>query len=286
MRLLALSSLLLFALTSAAQEAGSNRADRTGKVYVYWGWNRAIFTDSDIHFTGDQYDFTLRDVKAFDRPTNFNAKTYFNPVSATIPQYNIRIGYWFKPNWNLSIGTDHMKYVVQEYQVVDINGTIAGTGTRFDGNYSDANIALSPDFLQFEHTDGLNYPNVEIRHALDLLTVGKVRVGLTEGVGTGILYPKTNAVLMNNDRNDRFHLAGYGVSAVVGLQIEFFRSFFIQTEAKAGYINMPDIRTTSSKADKADQRFFFGQWNWVIGASFGRCKKPAQAASQSKESGR
>ncbi|HQV74498.1 MAG TPA: hypothetical protein PLE78_03350 [Flavobacteriales bacterium] len=285
MRLLAFSTLLLLTLNCSAQGPATDRADRTGKVYVYWGWNRAIFTDSDIHFTGDQYDFTLRDVKAFDRPTDFNAKTYLSPVSATIPQYNFRIGYWFKPNWNISIGTDHMKYVVQAYQVVDIDGSIAGTGTRFDGNYSDADIALPPDFLQFEHTDGLNYPNVEIRHALDLLTVGKVRIGITEGIGTGILYPKTNVVLMNNERNDRFHLAGYGVSAVVGLQIEFFRSFFIQTEAKGGYIRMPDIRTTTSKADKADQRFFFGQWNLVLGASFGRCRKPTPSVSQSKETG-
>jgi len=286
MRLLAFSTFLLLTLNCLAQGPVHDRADRTGKVYLYWGWNRAIFTGSDIHFTGDQYDFTLRDVKAFDRPTDFNAKTYLNPVSATIPQYNFRIGYWFKPNWNLSIGTDHMKYVVQAYQVVDINGTIAGTGTGFDGNYSDADIPLTPDFLQFEHTDGLNYPNVEIRHALDLLTVGKLRIGITEGIGTGILYPKTNAVLMNNERNDRFHLAGYGMSAVVGLNIEFFRSFFIQTEAKGGYIRMPDIRTTTSKADKADQRFFFGQWNFVLGASFGKCRKPTPPVSQSKETGR
>jgi len=62
MRLLAFSTLLLLTLNCSAQGPATDRADRTGKVYVYWGWNRAIFTDSDIHFTGDQYDFTLRDV--------------------------------------------------------------------------------------------------------------------------------------------------------------------------------------------------------------------------------
>lgn len=286
MRPLFVALLLVKVSIAMAQASYHDPKDRTGRVYAYWGWNRATFTTSNIHFKGDQYDFTLKEVHATDRPTDFKAKTYFNPVSATIPQYNFRVGYWFKPNWNISIGTDHMKYVVQQYQTVGIKGTIAATGTQYDGSYSDSDITITPDLLQFEHTDGLNYPNFELRHALDLLTVGKVRVGITEGVGAGILYPKTNAVLFNNPRNDQFHLAGYGFAGVLGLNIEFFRSFFIQTEARGGFINMPNIRTTPYKEDKAAQHFFFGQWNVVFGASFGTRKKASKPTSSSKETGR
>ena len=31
-----------------------------GTMFVYWGWNRAGFSKSDIRFKGNGYDFTLQ----------------------------------------------------------------------------------------------------------------------------------------------------------------------------------------------------------------------------------
>lgn len=80
--------------------------------------------------------------------------------------------------------------------------------------------------------------------------------------------PKTNTTLLNNERYDEFHLSGYGINATVGINVSFFNYFFVQTELKGGYINMPDIRTTQSPLDNASQDFFFAQLNIVFGVSF------------------
>jgi hypothetical protein len=64
-------------------------------------------------------------------------------------------------------------------------------------------------------------------------------LNLIEGIGVGLLYPKTNSMLLGKERHDDFHVSGYGVSAKVGLNITFYKHFFIQTELKGGYINMP-----------------------------------------------
>ncbi|RUA28496.1 MAG: hypothetical protein DSY76_04330 [Bacteroidetes bacterium] len=66
--------------------------------------------------------------------------------------------------------------------------------------------------------------------------------------------------------NDKFHLAGFGLGALVGVNLSFGRYFFIQSEFKAGYINMPDVRTTPDASDKASQAFFFTQLNVLFGA--------------------
>lgn len=160
-----------------------------------------------------------------------------------------------------------MKYVVQANQTVKISGNIDGTGTVYDGTYSNDDIVITEDFMMFEHTDGLNYPNIEFRRFDEIINLNKVRIGITEGIGVGALYPKTNTTLLNNDRYDEFHLAGYGLSAVVGLNVTFFKYFFVQSEFKGGFISMPDIRTTMSKTDKASQSFFFTQLNIVFGAT-------------------
>jgi len=55
---------------------------------------------------------------------------------------------------------------------------------------------------------------------------------------------------------------------MVGLNTTFFRYFFLQSEMKGGFINMPDIRTTDNITDRASQQFFFAQWNVTFGVNF------------------
>ena len=244
--------------------------ENKGKFYVYWGWNNGQYSKSDIRFKGDNYDFTLDNVVAHDRQSDFGLK-FINPAEMTIPQYNFRLGYFFHDNWNISFGIDHMKYVMDQNQFAKMNGYI-NNGSEFDGSYSNHDMQLTEDFLKFEHTDGLNYANIEIRRFDNLVHFpisknGKgIDVNLTEGIGGGILYPKTNTTLMGQDRYDEFHLSGFGVGAMVGINFTFWDYFFIQAELKGGYIDMDDIRTTSSKSDKAQQDFFYSQQNIVFGA--------------------
>ncbi len=263
-------------ITSNAQD--QNQSSFATKHYkrqffIYWGWNRDWYTNSDIHFRGNNYDFNLSKVVAKDNQNKIGLDPYLTPNEITIPQTNFRIGYFFKDNWNISLGLDHMKYVMQQDQMVKINGNIQNSNTVYDGVYADSTIPLVTDFLQFEHTDGLNYINVELRrfdHILNLrrFHLPNIDFNITEGIGMGALLPKTNTTLLGNERYDEFHLAGYGISGFVGLNITFFEYFFIQSELKSGYINMPDIRTTKSSADSANQHFLFLQSNIVVGGNF------------------
>lgn len=256
-----------------AQENQKKKVSNKGKFFVYWGWNWASYTDSDIRFKGDNYDFTLQKVKSHDTPSEFSFKKYFGITNITKPQTNARIGYFFKENYTISIGIDHMKYVVNNDQFVDINGNINIGNSKYDGTYNGQQIQLIEDFLRLEHTDGLNYVNVQLYRFDDIsswfgLSSENLQINLTEGIGVGVLYPKTDTTLLGNERHDDFHLSGYGVSAGFGLNITFLKHFFIQADLKAGYINMPDIKTSLSSLDSASQSFLFLQNNILIGGRF------------------
>ena len=119
-----------------------------------------------------------------------------------------------------------------------------------------------------EHTDGLNYVNADFRRLDELLSWKFISINITEGAGVGFLVPRTDASLLNFDRNDKFHIAGYGLNAMLGLNIRFGKNFFIQSEYKMGYISMQDIRTSKYKEDIASQRFLFHQYNVVFGSHF------------------
>lgn len=247
-------------------------AHNKGKFYIFWGGNRESYSRSDIRFKGDDYDFTLHNVAAHDKPKGFHID-YFNPARMTIPQTNFRIGYFISDHYNVSIGFDHMKYVMHNDRRVSYSGYYPNPGT-YNENPANGELTLDEDFLLFEHTDGLNYVNTEISRVDDiskLFRIGntdKIQVNITEGIGGGFLYPKTNTTLLGKDRYDEFNIAGYGVSAKVGLNITFFKYFFIQTELKGGYIEMNNIRTTQDKADSAEQNFWFLQRILTIGGIF------------------
>ena len=241
--------------------------NRKGEVYFYWGWNRSSYTSSDIQFVGDDYDFMLSNVRATDRQTPFDAGIYFGPKLLTIPQYNMRFGYFFNDHFDLSFGVDHMKYVVVEDQKVTMNGEIGASHALFEGSYINDEQVLSPDFLTYEHTDGLNYINIAIKRYDEVLAYKKFRLGLSEGIEVGGLLPKTNVTLMGGDRNDDFYWSGYGFSAVGGVTLRIYNHFFIQSELKAGFIDMGAVRTTSVSSDKARQNLFFLQGNILFGFS-------------------
>ncbi len=249
-------------------DSGSNK----GKFFAYWGWNSGRYSNSDITFKGENYNFTLSDVESKDKPKPFGIY-YFKIDEITIPQTNFRIGYFFKENYTVSLGVDHMKYVMKNDQTVKINGKI-NLGGDFDGIYNDDDIVLTEDFLLFEHTDGLNYVNVELSRFDNLdnwlkFQIKNIDINLTEGIGVGVLYPKTNTTLLGKERYDQFHVSGFGFSAHAGLNITFFKHFFIQSNLKVGYINMGDIRTTANKIDAASQHFTFLENMYVFGARFG-----------------
>jgi hypothetical protein len=214
---------------------------------------------------------------ANDKPKGWSID-YVNPGRMTIPQTNLRIGYFINDHYNISIGLDHMKYVMIQNQNVEIAGVVGDSYPDYAGVYlpsGNHTIDMTDGtFLKFEHTDGLNYINTEFCRVDDISKLFKIRntdkfqLNILEGFGAGILYPKTNATLLGKERHDDFHVSGFGISAKVGLNFTFFKYFFIETELKGGYINMDDIRTTKSPSDRASQHFLFLQRIIAFGGIF------------------
>ncbi len=253
-------------------------AHNKGKFFVMWGGNRESYSDSDVNFRGKDYNFTVDNMAAHDKPKGWHID-YVNPVNMTIPQTNLRLGYFISDHYSVAIGVDHMKYVMTQNQTANVTGYVNlptdQVGHVHNGVYNNTPVNFTDEtFLTYEHTDGLNYVHTEISRFDDisklfrLPNIDKVQINLTEGIGGGVLYPKTNTMLLGKERHDDFHISGYGLSAKAGINITFFKHFYIQGELKGGYINMQDIRTTTSSADKASQDFFFFQRIIAVGGIF------------------
>ncbi|GBL35000.1 hypothetical protein EMGBS15_05950 [Filimonas sp.] len=130
---------------------------------------------------------------------------------------------------SISIGQDHMKYVVQHDTKVNIDGYIHNN-TEFSGDFENEPRILTSDFLQFEHTHGLNYMHVQVSKEKQWLK-GRFKyltLKTNAGMNAGLLIPKSDVKLMHYPEHNKFHLAGYGAAVNVGIKAELFRHFYIQ----------------------------------------------------------
>ena len=246
---------------------GVKPLSKKGQMFVFWGWNRAGFTNSDIRFKGAGYDFTLENVVAHDRPSPLSLD-YVDPGSLSIPQFNFRLGYFIKDNLALVIAQDHMKYVMDQDQLADFKGHISDP--VYAGMVQNGQVNLADkQFLTFEHTDGLNYINIGLEKYQSLSSKKNVDIVWSYGGGVGMMMPKSNVKLFGNERSDRFHVAGFGADARTNINFIFWKHWMARVEGKVGYINMPDIKTTlNNKPDNAMQDFMFAQVNFGIGYTF------------------
>lgn len=250
---------------------------RKGEWFIHWGWNFSWYDTSDINFKGPGYNFTLKDVKAKDRPSKLSTD-YVNPLELTTPQFNFRFGFFIKDNYSISLGWDHMKYVMDIPQTVKVDGYINPTISNpaiptgaYAGVYNNTPLTINADMLTFEHTDGFNYISTEIERYDDIWVAKSQKNMLTleTGVGIGAMIPRTDVSLFGVGKNNFWNFAGYGISAKAGLKFHFTKKFYIQNTTKVGYTNQWAIHTTGrNDIDKASQTIRYLENFTALGIQF------------------
>ena len=272
-----LAFLLLIRIPVFSQEESTKKTysikHPKGNFFLFWGYNRGTYSNSDIHLKGDDYDFTLHNVPAHDMPEEFSFAVYFNPQKITIPQFNARGGYYISDHWVVSAGWDHMKYQTKDGAAVTISGTIdPSASTIYAGSYDNDSITMNHnELVRMEHSDGLNLIqfNTE-RH--DLLWMDKKeKMGLESVLGSGIIFPMpwTNAKIFGVRNDDRPHFTGFGISVFAGVKFFFFKHVFLQAIGKTGFVTLPGIVITpKGGSERANQKIFFREALVVIGYNF------------------
>lgn len=239
---------------------------RKGKFYLQTGLNWSGYGRSDINFDGPGYDFTLEDVRGSDEPYKLSL------------QYNIHAGYFIKDNYSISLGFDHMKYVMETPQQVHISGTIepqvsspAFPSGTYAGEYNDQEITVTPELLTLEYTDGINMLNAHFQRYDDVWIADNRRTSLAleTGIAAGVVIPRSEVKLFGVGMNNTFNIAGWTASARVGLMFTFNKHFYFLANLEAGYANMDKIFTTGrNDIDKASQKINFLQNTYFIGFRF------------------
>ncbi len=265
---------------------------RAGRWSFQWGYNRSSYTQSDITFTGPGYEFTLKDVVAYDKPERVS-EVYVNPSKFEIPQYNYRFTKYLTDHVFFAIGHDHMKYVVRRGQEASIYGYIDPTIVqwhrlhtseesapftilfpngyqRYEGFHNGEAIAITPDFLKYDHTDGFNvlYVDIGIIHSLWTSEGGESAVSILGSIGAGPAICRSDVRLFGEGHNNRFHWSGMAMAAYVATRVDITGVAFIESGVKAGYTTLTDIYTTGRTQERARQNYGYIEAVMSVGKTF------------------
>jgi hypothetical protein len=242
------------------------------QFYLSWGYTHAIYSKSTIHFkntsmkenerrgTPDNYDFTIYNVTAHDRPDFDKIK---DVVNLTIPQFVGRAGFMFNDKWGIEMNYDHTKYVVDDWQRTHIKGQI-------DGAAIDKDTTMNPNrFLHFEHTDGANFWMLNAVRKIKLYNPNSnFCASAVLKPGAGVVFPRTDVTIFGQELNNDWHVAGWIVGAEGGLRIEFMRNGIFEFVAKGTYADYRRCFILGRGNGNANHHFVTGQLTATIGLRF------------------
>lgn len=271
--LILLAVLCLTSFDSNAQRSRKKAKNSyaQGTVFGYWGYNRSAYTKSNINFISDNYDFTLKNARAIDNPEAFDPKIYFNLAKLTIPQFNARLGYYFRNNWAISFGYDHMKYILADNNKVLLDGTIApGIDPEWSGTYNDFPVTTDRDHIHYENSDGLNYMRFELTRTDQWYKTrnknGWFAFSTNMGVSSGFLLSFNDFRFANQHNVRTVSISGYGLSGHLNTRFEFFNHVYLQSGFGGGFNhqtkvrNRPDDRSAITK-----HKYGYFAWETVVG---------------------
>lgn len=234
--------------------------NKIGNFYATWGYHIDRYTRSTIHFKDtktDDYNFTLEKAKAHDRTDMHD----FFHTPPTVPQYVVNIGYFFanKPKWGIEVSWDHLKYIVNDNQVMHLKGEIRG-------QYFDKDTLVTPKFVHFEHTNGNNYLMISaVRRYKWLQSARNPDTGLSviAKAGAGGLIPKTDSYIMGNHNDGPFRLSGFVVGVSANLRYDFYRYLFAECGIKGAFADYTSAKVYME--GRAKHTFFSVQYIAALG---------------------
>lgn len=235
-----------------------NSVGKKGELYLSWGYNKEWYTPSNLHISQPSLgnDYTIRNIYAHDHP-GWN-QGLFNRAF-TIPQYNYRLGYFFKDNWAIEANFDHTKYVVADNQLLHAQG-------QMDGRAVDTFINNRSGFLKYQLNNGANFLLFNLVHRKHLTSFDKdwFDASLLMKGGVGIVIPHVQNTVDGNDNKKGFQFGGFDLGFEAAIRATFFRYAYLEFSNKVLAAQYYNLRVYQGNAKQ-----FFGCYEMIlsIGAS-------------------
>lgn len=255
MKIKILLSIIL--LTAAFQPVFAQRKSKLntngqGTLFAQLGYNRSAYSNSNIVLNGNKYDVTLNNTSIQDNAEGIEMGSF---LSSSSPQFNIKLGYFIKPKWAITIGFDRYNTFFEDNQTVGLDGTFApGSHADFSGSVNEE-ILLTRNQFNIAQSGGINFISVGVQRNDQLYKSRKAEFAFHTlyGIQVGPLLTQVDYTFDDYTSPGVSSLSGFGAAANVGIRFEFAQFIYLQLEIDGGILNQNNIKLTSNGSATGEQ---------------------------------
>lgn len=243
----------LFLIGSPFLVHAQTSAKRAGEFYFSWGYNTEWYTRSNVHVSqpGLGNDYTFKNVRGHDH-RGWDDGLFSKALS--IPQYNYRVGFFFKNDLAIEINFDHTKFIFSD-QDVSIKGTL-------NHNRVDSTVAFNaPNGFFYYLNNGANFLlfNIVKRWHLYQSSNEKIKIDFLGKAGIGPVIPHVENSFFGQKNKPHFQLGGWNIGAEGALRATFFRYVYLEYANKLDYARYSGLKIYEGTAKHA-----FGTYEMIL----------------------
>jgi hypothetical protein len=233
--------------------AAQSKSNRKGEFYFSWGYNKEWYTRSNVHVEQPELgnDYTFKNVRAHDNP-GWNKGLFSKAL--TIPQYNYRLGYFFKDDLAIEINFDHTKYIIDQQEV------------RYKGRMDNKPVDETVEWHQengFHYflNNGANFLlfNIVKRWGLYEHPTDKIRIDMLGKAGVGPVIPHVDNSLFGQQNNPDFQIGGWNVGVEQAIKATFYKYAYVEFAHKIDYARYAHLNVYKGRARQA-----FGTYELIL----------------------
>lgn len=253
-----LSLILLTAIYQPviAQRKSKLNTNGQGTLFAQIGLNRSAYSNSDVVLNGGNYDIVLQQTSIQDNEEGKGIGAFF---SGNSPQINIKLGYFVKPKWAITLGFDRYNTFFEDNQNVGLEGTFApGSHSSYAGSINE-DILLTRDQFNIAQKRGINFFSIGVQRNDQMFKSRKAEFAFHTlyGLQVGPLITEVDYTFDGYTTSGLSSLSGIGATANIGIRFEFFQHIYLQLKLDGGILNQKNISLSKNDAETAEQTVGF-----------------------------
>ena len=236
-----------------------------GNSFVQIGSSLHYMTPSTLHFTGNNFDFSLNHSVLSNKGSTTSQPLLRQALSVEFG-HNIRRGVLLSLNW------DQMGYGLTN-QVLEVTGNITPGIDNLSGLPATSNNTLvSMDTIGFTFNVGRsNRVTLQANLCQNLFRTAKrgFVINAVYGLGAGIVHSTSTTTFGSALQPNIKSLSGFSVAANAGLRFEFLRHFYVLTNLSGVMLSNQNLRLDVSDGSQSVKGTLgYGQATVFVGSVF------------------
>lgn len=253
-----IKTLLITLLLSAvyqpviAQRKTKLNTNGQGALFAQLGYNRSAYSNSNVELSGNKYDVVLSNTSIQD---NLEGKSMGSFLSSSSPQISLKLGYFIKPKWAITIGFDRYNTFFEDNQTVTLAGNFAPGGNSTYSGTVNEDVLLTRDQFNIAQSKGINFLSIGVQRNDQLYRSRKAEFAFHTlyGIQVGPLLTQVEHTYDGYTSPSISSVSGVGVAANIGVRFEFYQHVYLQLEVDGGVLNQNKIKLSDNGSSEGEQ---------------------------------